>query len=157
MDKNFRKAVLDYGELFIQNIIKQILLNNKKASGDLIDSLDYRVIEIADTVVLEILANPYLTIVDKGLRPGHFPNVSRIIKWAEVRKLKPHNKKYKTTSDVGWAVAKSIDRKGIKPTHILRKAKASLMANKEALNKVVGAAQLDINDLIKQSIKNLNK
>ena len=31
---NFRQAVLDYGELYIAEITKQLLLNDKKATGD---------------------------------------------------------------------------------------------------------------------------
>lgn len=156
MNDNFKKAMLQYGEMYIESIIKQLLLNNKKATGELIDSLDYKLIETADGVIIDILSDKYLTIVDKGLRKGTFPNVSKIIKWAEVKNLKPKNKKYKTTSEVGWAIAKTIDRRGIKPTNILRKAKASLLANKKALQAVIDAGEIDVKDLIKQSLKNLN-
>lgn len=155
--QNFRQAILDYGELFIAEITKQLLLNNKKATGDLIDSLDYRVIETADTIVLDILANPYLMVVDKGLKPGTFPNVDKIKKWVTTKRLKPKNKKYKTNADLAWAIAKQIDKRGIKPTNILKKAKASFLSNKAALNEVVDAANIDVKAMIKEALKNLNK
>lgn len=156
-DKNFKASILKYGEMFIEEITKQLLLNDKKATGSLIDSLDYRVIETADTIVLDILANDYLNIVDKGLKPGTFPNAGKIIKWAAARNIKPRNKRYKTNADVGWAIARTIQKKGIKPTNILKKAKASFLSNKKALQTVVDAAQIDVKQLIKEALKNLNK
>ena len=155
-NENFRKAVLQYGEMYIAELTKQLLLNNKKASGELIDSLDYKLIDTVDGILIDILASDYLKVVDKGLKPCRFPNVKKIIKWVDVRNIKPKNKKFKTNEDVGWAIAKSIDRKGIKPTNVLRKAKASLLANKKALATVVDAAEVDVKDLIKKSLKNFN-
>jgi len=153
---NFRQAVLDYGELYIEEITKQLLLNDKKATGDLIDSLDYRVIETANEITLDILANDYLNIVDKGLKPGTFPNVDNIIRWVDVKGVKSSNKAIKTNKQLGWAIAKSIEKNGIKPSNVLRKAKASLLQNKQALNNVVNAAAIDVKLLIKEAIKNLN-
>ena len=155
-NENFRKAVLDYGELFIEEITKQLLLNDKVVTGDLINSLDYRVIETVDTITLEILANPYLTVVDKGLKKGTFPNVDNIIKWVNARGIKSTDKSMKTSTQLGWAIAKSIERNGIKPSNVIRKARNSFYANKQALNNVVNAAAIDVKQLIKEAIKNLN-
>jgi len=161
-NENFKAAVLKYGEGYITEIAKQLLLNNKNATGLLLDSLDYRVIETADTIALEILANDYLYNVDKGRKPGSMPPVDNITKWVAARGI---NFKYKgrtlTQKQIGFAIAKSIQLKGIKPTNILKKAKASFLVNKAALNEVMNGAGIDVkkyvSGIISDAIKNLNQ
>lgn len=157
-NENFKAAILRYGEMFVEEITKQLLLNNKKATGILIDSLDYRVVETADTIVLEILANDYLKFVDKGRKPGTLPNVKAIQKWVDVKGITNRNGERRLTKNqIGWAIAKGIQKKGIKPTNVLKKAKASFLVNKTALNNVLHGAEVDVKNLIKDAIKNLNK
>ena len=155
--ENFKQAFLDYGRAFIEEVIKQLVLNNKKATGELLDSLDYRIIESANEVVLDILANDYLKFVDKGRKAGTLPNVNRIVKWVEVKGISSKNdKRILSTQQLGWAIAKSIQKKGIKPTNVLQKAKATFFTNKANLQKVVDGATIDVKQLIKDAIKNLN-
>lgn len=158
-NENLKRAILDLGDKYIIELTKQLLLNNKNATGELIDSLDYRAVETANGMILEILGSYYLKFVDKGLKPGIFPNVSAIQKWTSVRHLTGTTKtgKHLTNEQVGWAVATKIFKAGIKPSNVLRKAKASLFANKKALNDVVDGAKIDINKLIKDALKELKK
>ena len=158
VNPNFKQAVLDYGELYIAELTKQLILNDKKATGDLIDSLDCRVIETVDGLMLEILANPYLRYVDKGRKKGTLPNVLNIEKWIEQRGITPVSEKGKviTVEQLSWAIAKSIEKDGIPATNVTKKARASLLVNKEAINNVVNAARVDVKALIKEALKNLN-
>lgn len=157
-NENFKRAVLDFGELYITELTKQLLLNDKKATGALIDSLNYRLIETENTIILDILANPYLKTVDKGLKKGVLPNVNNIIKWINVRGIvATKNKNIKNSTQLGWAIAKTIEMQGIKPSNVLRKAKATLLQNKAALNGIVNGAAIDVKQLIKDALKNLNQ
>jgi len=152
---NFKKALIKYGDAYIDSIIKQLLLNDKKATGHLIDNLDYKVVEVANGFVLEIIADPYLVNVDKGRKPGKLPNVRKIQTWAAVRRISfKRNGKVLTNEQVGWAISKSIEKKGIKPAHIFKKAKANFLSNKKALNEIIDGAKLDLNQIIKDALKN---
>lgn len=162
-NENFRQAVIEYGGKFVEETIRQLILNDKKATGDLIDSLDYRVIEAANEITLEILANDYLYNVDKGRNKGTWPNVWAIQKWVAVRGITPYSgKRVLTTNQIGWAIAKSIkngtkdSKYGIEPTNVLKKAKATFFSNKANIQPIIDGAVIDMKDLIKQAIKNLN-
>jgi len=153
---NFKQAVLDYGDAFIEEIIKQLYLNNKNVTGELINSLDYRIIETANEVTLEILANDYFNAVDRGRKPGTLPNVSAIQKWVAAKGIKfTSGKRALTTNQMGWAIAKSIQMKGIRPSNIMKKAKATFFANKQNLQPIIDEGVLDVKQLIRTAIKNL--
>ena len=159
VNPNFRQAVLDYGELYIAEITKQLLLNDKKATGDLIDSLDYKVTDSANEIVLEILANPYLYFVDKGIKKGGNVKLENVEQWIKARGITPEtiDGRVTTMEQLTFLIARKIQRDGVEPTNVLRKAKASLLVNKQALQNVVDAGKIDVKALIKEALKNLNE
>jgi hypothetical protein len=108
-DKNYR----EYGDDYIRIIAKLLMGAGKRASGKLIKSLSDRVQDDARKVNLIIESEDYFEQVDEGRKPGSYPPIKAIEKWA---KLKGINQKSV------FPIAKKIYRFGIKPTNIIDKS-----------------------------------
>lgn len=148
----FKKSIQKYGAEYVKELVKQLILADKKATGELMKSIDYRLIEASNEILVRILAAPYLINVDEGRKPGRMPPVASIIKWAKVRGITPNKRKgYKTMNDVGWAIAKKIEKSGIKPTNVIDKTNKAILSNQKLLFDIGNAGLLDINELINKT------
>jgi hypothetical protein len=55
----------EFGKDYVKNLWRELRREGKDASGALLNSLDYRIVEDAKQIKLEILANDYLKHVDE--------------------------------------------------------------------------------------------
>lgn len=156
-NRNLKKAMDKYGKEYIKELTKQLLLADKKATGKLVNTLSYEVLETTNGLVLNIKAAAYLKYVDGGRKAGSKPPpVTAIKKWVAAKRIKfTSGKKKLTQMETAFIVARSIGKKGIKPTNVLKKAQFNFMANKNALNELLSGAKSDLVDLIDQTIKNI--
>lgn len=145
---NLKKALEELGVDFIKELTNQLIAADKKATGELINSLDYRVVEVLDNFLLTITSAPYLKWVDEGRRPGKMPPPSKFLKWIDARNIKFKDKKGKFISkqSTAFLIARSIGKKGIKPSNVIRKTIDSIYSNKMQL--LEQAASRDIKALI---------
>lgn len=137
--KELKKAVDKLGKEYILELSKQLIDADKKASGKLLRSLDYNVIEVLGNLMVRIKAESYLMVVDKGRRPGKMPPVSPIKKWIDQRKIKP---KDMTTDQLAFVIASSIKKKGIKPTNVIQRSIDNILRNKTKI--LAEAASKDV-------------
>ncbi|RYY51486.1 MAG: hypothetical protein EOO06_00340 [Chitinophagaceae bacterium] len=125
------------GEQYVDELKKALLSQDKKASGNLIKSLKSKLIKKADSYSMVITGADYLKFVDGGRKPGgKLPPVKKIIKWAELRNIKINGK---SSEQVGWMIAKSIQKKGIEPTNIIYEAGIKILdevKNIKILNRI---------------------
>ena len=152
---NLKAKMNELGRDYIEELTRQLLLADKKATGNLIKSLSYDVVEVLDNVLLRIKASDYLIWVDRGRRPGKQPPSDKIKKWVQVRKIQFRNKKgrFMTYDSTAFLIARSIGKKGIKPTYVLKKTIDSIMKTKsEILGK---AAAKDIEKDLRKILINL--
>ena len=69
-----------------KNLLKDNLLKHgKKATGNLIKSIDSELRLEQDTMIFELSAEDYLVYVDQGRKPGKYPNINAISKWATIK------------------------------------------------------------------------
>lgn len=150
MNENLKAALNELGVDFIKELTKQLLSADKKATGQLINSLDYKVVEVFDELLLNILADDYLKFVDEGRKPGKMPPSKVFFRWIDARGIKFKNKKGKFISkeSTAFLIARSIGRNGIKPTNVIRKTIDSVYSNKIQL--LEKAAAKDIEALIEK-------
>lgn len=150
MNENLKIALNELGVDFIKELTKQLLAADKKATGQLINSLDYKVVEVLDNLLLNILADDYLKFVDEGRKPGKMPPPNKFFRWIDARGIKFKNKKDKFISkeSTAFLIARSIGRNGIKPTNVIRKTIDSVYSNKIQL--LEKAAAKDIEALIEK-------
>ena len=73
MNDNLKIALDELGVDFINELTNQLLAADKKATGQLINSLNYKVVDVLDNLLLTISAEPYLKFIDEGRKPGKMP------------------------------------------------------------------------------------
>jgi len=90
-----KQALEKFGQDYIIELTQRLLRDDKKASGALINSLDYELLQVTTEIIdqsakwvinnytgLTIKALPYLINVDQGRRKGaKMPPTSAIIPW----------------------------------------------------------------------------
>lgn len=148
-DKNLKKTFDELGQDLVRVLVKNLLAADKKATGNLIKSIDYRLVEKADKVIVELLAADYLSNVDEGRRKGaKQPPTKALDKWIIARGIAPRDKKgrFIPRKSVKFLIARSISRNGIKPTNVIKKTIDEVYNKKQVL--IQKAAIEDINQLI---------
>lgn len=137
-----------------KEMIRNLIAEDKKATGTLIRSIDYKLIVIeAQRLVrelkIELVAADYLQWVDKGRKPGSkMPPPNKLDKWIVARKIAPRDKKGRFISrkSLQFAIARAIQKNGIKPTNVIEKSiTATLNKNRK---KLTDAAVEEINNII---------
>lgn len=137
--KYLKKSIDDFGKEYVKQLIIELTNADKKATGNLVRSINYKLIEATNEFLIQVIAADYLKYVDEGRAPGKMPPVDKIIAWAKVRNIQPKPPKYKTIDQVGWAIAKGIQKNGIKPTNVIDKSVSKLLQNKRAIDPIAKA------------------
>lgn len=99
-----------FGTDYVKLLIKYLLKFKKNSTGSLIKSLDSRLQGEAENIKIIIDSNDYLNYVDEGRKPGSYPNIKAISKWAELKGIK----------GAEFAIANKIFKFGIKPTQVIQ-------------------------------------
>lgn len=146
--RNLKNQLDALGREYVAELTQQLISADKVASGNLINSLDYEVLETVNGLVLKIIADDYLKFVDEGRRPGKRPPQKAILKWVEQRGIKI---KKQTSSQTAFVIARSIGKKGIKPTNVLKKTQQAIFRNIQAL--ASRGIELDIQEYIKNLLQ----
>ena len=139
------KALMDRtGELITDKMIDTLISNGSLATGALARGIAYQTVEDDNGVVTKITVPGYGEFVDKGRRAGaKMPPVQPIIDWVRVKKIKTPQI---TTEQMGWAIAKSIAKKGIRPKPFIQNSIDFVLANFTAELTEAGAE--DINNAV---------
>jgi len=132
--------VNERGKTFIVNIKQDLISEGKSATGNLVKGTKGTTKVSGTKVIFEGVAPDYYIFVDKGRRAGaKMPPIKPIQQWIKQKGLDLN----------AFAVAKSIAKKGIKPTRIYTRAVEELKAELD-LSGVVSK-------IITQEIKNTIK
>ncbi len=161
-------ALEKLGEDYIFDLTQRLLRYDKKASGNLINSLDYEVLEATTEIIdqaakftiktqtgLKITSEYYLKYVDEGRKKGgKMPPVSAIQPWVRSRGIKFRDKKgrYITNLQTSFIISKSIQKKGIKPTNVIEETKAAMLSK---LNGLLSAYGEEILTGLREVLKNI--
>jgi hypothetical protein len=101
------------GEEVSFRIVKILELNNKVATGNLVDSIEYIVGNTKDgKYTLKVLGDYYLKNVNYGRRPGKFVPVSDLKEWMKVRNI---------PEQYSYPINQKIKRDGIKGLFFLER------------------------------------
>lgn len=142
-------AVLEKYGRAVSDLYKEELRNmGKKASGGLINSVEYEVVtEKYSTSVVLHLAD-YWKYVERGRRPGKFPPPDAIRKWIEVKPILPRpfkNGKLPTTEQLTFLIGRKIKEKGIEPSPALELSVETV--NKVYMPMLEEAFALDVGEM----------
>ncbi len=99
------------GQFIINELGKELIKQNHRATGKLIGSLDYRVIQSVESTDLLVEMNDYGEWVNKGRRKGAKPvPIPALVEWIKQKGIATNNKK---VLGIAFAIQKSIEKKGI--------------------------------------------
>jgi len=135
LEYNYLKKLMDkIGRDFIDELKRELSILGKSASGELINSLSYKLTQVNDNLYIEIVAADYLKYVDKGRKPGKMPPTKAIKPWVEQKGIKiiGKNSKVISSESAAYLIARSIGEKGIKPTHVIEKVERHIFTKYEA-------------------------
>lgn len=92
---------------------------------------------------------PYWKHLENGTKP-HFPPISAIIKWIEVKPIIPtaKNGKLPTTKQLAYAIANKISKVGTKPTHLLEQTKTKFKLEDQLTQALTDAITTKLNELL---------
>lgn len=107
-----RKMLNEFGKDYVKILIRLLKKEGKVASGALINSIDYRLVETAKLIQYQLISNDYLTYVDQGRKPGSYPPMRAIADWVRIKGI---------SKDAIFPIARSIFKFGIEPTNVLSK------------------------------------
>ena len=101
----------EYGEELVKQLQFELAKKEKSATGDLIDTMFHEVKSDGDgRTLVTINAESYFGFVERGRKPGTFPNLDALRKWATV-KLIPER--------AVFPIGMKIKEEGIKGVFIL--------------------------------------
>jgi hypothetical protein len=156
LENNYLLKLLNsIGSEFVDDLKQELRTLDKSATGDLINSINYKVIESNGVYNIEIYSEDYLKYVDGGRRPGKRPPISAIKPWVMAKGIKIPNKSggFITTESAAFIIAKSIGEKGIKPTNVISKVQKALFQKYEPSIKI--AIQQDYQEYIKKMFSDI--
>ena len=114
--KNFKRRLSAYGGALTTKL-KQSLLNRKNvAFGNLIKSIQSKVIDKKDTISLNISMMNYGWFINKNYKPSQLPPVDLILAWMDKKGIKMNRSKSKyklrTRKQVAYLIARKIQKEG---------------------------------------------
>jgi hypothetical protein len=139
------KTLNQFGKDYVKILIAFLKKNNKVNTGALINSIDYKLKSTANDIQIELLANDYLINVDKGRKPGKYPNMSAISKYASSKGI---------PQSAVFPIARKIFKFGIEPTFVLDKTTKEIQTSPTLQRKYEKELIENIEDLIVKNIEN---
>ena len=99
------------GKLIIASLQKELIQQGHDATGNLINSFEQRVIEVPNSIVLEILMDEYGIYVNEGRKTGgkKVP-INVLVDWIERRAIVNGDKEVKS---LAFAIQQTINKEGI--------------------------------------------
>ena len=99
------------GKLIIASLQKELIEQGHEATGKLINSFEQRVIEVPNSIVIEILMNDYGIYVNEGRKPGgkKVP-INVLVDWIERKAIVNGDKEVKS---LAFAIQQTIHKGGM--------------------------------------------
>lgn len=149
-DKDLREALEIFGKSYIAELSNQLRKADKVASGDLIKSLDTRVIKTAMGTVytIQLIAEDYLKFVDAGRKPttsggakGTGELLGKIKKWCSLKGI---------PQALAFPITRKIHEKGYKGINVIPKT-----LNKVQNGRSFSDFEDDVSDWVEDVIEQL--
>jgi hypothetical protein len=99
------------GKLIIASLQKELIQQGHQASGNLVNSFEQRVIEVPNSIVIEILMDEYGIYVNEGRKTGgkKVP-INVLVEWIERKAIVNGDKEVKS---LAFAIQQTIHKEGI--------------------------------------------
>ena len=114
--ENLDKALLAFGDRIIDEMQNQLFENNSVNTGDLARSITKQIVNNNEQETLQVSLLWYGELLEDGgpgRRAGRMPPILPIEGWIKRKKI-PVPSKFKSPKSFAFAIAKSIEKKGVK-------------------------------------------
>lgn len=143
------KTAKMFGQDYVKILTALLKKYDKKATGALINSLDYRIQQTAQDIKVIIEANDYLQYVDQGRKKGSYPPIQAISRWASVKGI---------PQAAVFPIARKIFTFGIKPTNVIQQTTKEFETSPTLTNKYETTISKKLEEQLYLDIQNeLNK
>lgn len=133
-----------FGQDYVKILTALLKKKGKVGSGALINSLDYRIQESANQISIIIQSNDYLKFVDEGRKPGSYPPIQAISRWASLKGI---------SQDAVFPIARSIYKFGIKPTNVIQQTNNEFLNSQTLANKYQERISTSVEDIVTKMIE----
>ena len=134
----------------VRNLYQDNLIRSDRiASGDLLNSVEYRVIQDGAEYEVQLSLAEYWKYVEYDTKP-HWPPVSAIREWIRVKPVLPRpdaHGRIPTPQSLAYLIGRKISREGTEGSHDLERAIDAV--NREYRDKLVIALSQDTDTLMK--------
>lgn len=133
----------------LRNIYQDNLIrDNKIATGNLLNSVDYKVQYDDRAIWVELHLEDYYKWVENGRAPGKFPPPDKIMEWIRVKPIIPDDRggRLPTEQQLAFLIGRKIAEEGIEPGNQLHNAMDDIYHQFE--EKIDEAIALDVNDAV---------
>jgi len=150
--KNVNDKLNDLGRLLVEIFKAQIRAQNKVASGNLLDSVEYQVEIGGNFSAVKVFAADYFRYIVEGRKAG-YPSggdgsfLRNLIEWVRVRGLESDDKAIRSAA---YAIRESIFKNGIPPVDLLAFAQKEI--EREVDQQFTEALNKDVQELLDRAI-----
>ena len=140
---NLLNALSEYRNAVAVHYKDRLVADDKKATGQLINSISTEIKVGSDTFEVVLNVVDYFKYVEEGRKPGKFPPVDKILSWIRVKPVipRPINGKLPTEQQLAFLIGRKIATEGIEAGHQLRDTVQAI--NAEFIPKLEQALQED--------------
>ena len=139
----------EVGETQTDIMMETLKANNKYATGELYNSIDFDIEETDNDIGLVIEYAKQGDFVISGRRPGAYPNINAIRNWIIDKKLKSKDISLESQT---YLIARSIKENGIKALNFISEYEKYIQSEK-FLNDLTNNLALDLEEYIKNNEK----
>lgn len=120
------KTFEEYAQQVVDLQRNFLVSKGKVASGDLVNSIGYQIVNSAKGKSIEFLADDYWVYVEYGRRAGDkFPPPQPIAQWIRERRIRPNAGV--TQQQLVYLISRAIADKGIRPTPFVEASEQAVL------------------------------
>lgn len=141
---NLQRVLGEIGNELRNEYQDRLIRDNKIASGELLNSVNYEVQYDDRSIWVELHLADYYKWVEEGRAPGRFPPVDKILEWISIKPIIPDGRtgKLPTEEQLAFLIGRKIAEQGIQPGHQLQDTMSD--KNDEIERRIDEAIALDV-------------
>lgn len=112
---NLEKVLEEYAIEFRNTYQDSLIINNRIASGDLLNTVEYIFKKGSNQYVVSLKLKDYFYYVEYGRKPGKFPPPDAMLRYVQIKPILPRpdsNGKLPTEKQLAYLIGRKIAREG---------------------------------------------
>lgn len=143
---NLQRVLEEIGNAVRNEYQDRLIRDDKIATGDLLNSVEYKVEYDDRSIWVELHLEDYWKYVEEGREPGKFPPMENILEWIKVKPVIPDGRTgtLPTEKQLAFLIGRKIAEEGIEPGEQLKRTLKDI--NREFEDKIDEAIAMDIDE-----------